>query len=56
LIEHIMKVVLSLCTRIVVLHHGELIAQGQPQDIIRDPMVIQAYLGRRYSQAEQENA
>jgi branched-chain amino acid transport system ATP-binding protein len=56
LVEHLMKVVLSLCTRIVVLHHGKLIAQGPPHDIIRNPLVIQAYLGRRYSQAGQEHA
>ena len=49
IIEHLMKVVLNLCSRIVVLHHGELIASGDPQGIVRDPRVVQAYLGRRYA-------
>jgi branched-chain amino acid transport system ATP-binding protein len=52
IIEHLMKVVLSLCTRIVVLHHSELIASGDPQSIVQNPRVIQAYLGRRYAAAE----
>ncbi|HEX7055098.1 MAG TPA: ABC transporter ATP-binding protein [Burkholderiales bacterium] len=49
IIEHLMKVVLSLCHRIVVLHHGELIATGEPERIVRDPAVVRAYLGRRYA-------
>jgi len=52
IIEHLMKVVLTLCTRIVVLHHSELIATGDPKSIVQNPRVIQAYLGRRYAAAE----
>jgi branched-chain amino acid transport system ATP-binding protein len=50
IIEHLMRVVTSLCDEIVVLHHGQLIAQGMPATIVEDPVVIKAYLGERYSQ------
>ena len=50
-IEHLMRVVLSIAQRLVVLHHGQLIAQGPPHDVVRDRHVIEAYLGSKYATA-----
>jgi branched-chain amino acid transport system ATP-binding protein len=44
-IEHVMSALMTLCERIVVLHHGEKIAEGPPEAVVCDPRVLDAYLG-----------
>ena len=45
LVEHVMRAVMALAHRIIVLHHGEIIAQGAPDAVVRDPAVLACYLG-----------
>jgi branched-chain amino acid transport system ATP-binding protein len=45
LIEHVMRAVMSLAHRVLVLHHGAAIAEGAPDAIVREPAVVQSYLG-----------
>jgi branched-chain amino acid transport system ATP-binding protein len=50
-IEHLMQVVMNLSDRVVVLHHGEELAVGTPEEVVANPVVIEAYLGTEYRDA-----
>jgi len=45
LIEHVMRAVMSVATRVLVLHHGAAIAEGTPKAVVREPAVVESYLG-----------
>jgi branched-chain amino acid transport system ATP-binding protein len=49
LIEHVMRVIVGVCRRAIVLDFGQVLAQGEPEVVLRDDRVIQAYLGERYA-------
>ncbi len=48
IVEHVLEVVMRLAQRVLVLNFGQTIAEGPPQDIVRHPAVIEAYLGRKH--------
>jgi branched-chain amino acid transport system ATP-binding protein len=49
LIEHVMRVIVGVCTRAIVLDFGQVLAEGEPEVVLRDERVIKAYLGERYA-------
>jgi len=45
LIEHVMRAVMALADKVIVLHHGEIIGQGTPAEVVQQPAVVASYLG-----------
>jgi len=49
-VEHVMRVVMRIADRVIVLDHGAQIAEGRPEDVVRMPAVVEAYLGTKYKE------
>jgi branched-chain amino acid transport system permease protein len=48
-VEHVMRAVMALCDRVAVLNHGKLIAVGPAKQVMSDPQVVSAYLGKPHA-------
>ncbi len=55
LIEHVMELVMNISDRVIVLDHGQTISDGDPEAVVKDTRVIQAYLGERYARERKES-
>ena len=54
IVEHVMRVIMGLCNRVIVLQHGEKICEGTPKQVCSDEHVIKVYLGKRFTFGEDE--
>jgi branched-chain amino acid transport system ATP-binding protein len=54
LVEHVMRVIMGLCDRVIVLHHGEKLCEGTPKQVCTDEKVVKVYLGKRFSLSEED--
>ena len=48
-VEHVMQAIISISDRVLVLHHGSILAEGPPRQVLADQRVVEAYLGHRYA-------
>ncbi len=53
IVEHVMRVIMGLCDRVIVLHHGEKICEGTPKHVVNDENVVKIYLGKRFTLCEE---
>lgn len=54
IVEHVMRVIMGLCNRVVVLHHGEKICEGTPKQVVCNENVVNVYLGKQFKFGEEE--
>ena len=54
IVEHVMRVIMGLCDRVIVLNHGEKICEGTPKEVVCDENVVKVYLGKRFTFGEEE--
>jgi branched-chain amino acid transport system ATP-binding protein len=54
IVEHVMRVIMGLCDRVIVLHHGEKICEGTPKQVCNDENVVKVYLGKRFTLNDEE--
>ena len=54
IVEHIMRVIMGLCDRVIVLHHGEKICDGTPKQVCTDDKVVNVYLGKKFTFGEEQ--
>jgi branched-chain amino acid transport system ATP-binding protein len=55
-VEHVMKAILAVSDQVLVLNQGQILTSGDPQEVLADPRVIEAYLGTKYAQRRKEGS
>ncbi|MGI8723178.1 MAG: ABC transporter ATP-binding protein [Geodermatophilaceae bacterium] len=55
-VEHVMKAILAVSDQVMVLHQGQILTSGDPRQVLSDPRVIEAYLGKRYADRQEGQA
>jgi branched-chain amino acid transport system ATP-binding protein len=54
IVEHVMRVIMGLCSHVIVLNHGEKICEGDPKTVVCDENVVKVYLGKRFTFGEEQ--